>query len=121
MKKGYQIIEPLLLDPVVREPRHQDFAVAVLLCLIEHIKASLGDQSQAVEIELIWIFRFGPSGYPAIGIHYKDKIISDFGPLVESAADRFLRDTPIADLVNPVAKIPVSLNKMIYDLKKRSK
>ena len=96
MKKEYQIIEPNKLVGLFGNPKHFEFAVAIFHWLICELRTDGAIQNQNVEIEVIRVTYQG--SYPALGIHYKDKIHEDIGPQVITSIEKLLREKPVLDL-----------------------
>jgi hypothetical protein len=119
MKKGYQIIEPRVLDPLLARPTNHAFALLILSWLCERLPQELSEHAQQVEFEVIGVSYMG--SYPALGLHYKEPNPPDLGPLVEATVDRLLRDKPVLDLVKFIEANKVDWKKNVDDLLARSK
>ena len=119
MKKGYQIVEPPVLDPFLSLPSNHAFAMLILSWLCERLPQELPEHAHHVEFEVIGVCYQGC--YPALGLRYKEQNPQDIGPLVEAAVDRLLRNRPVLDLVKFIEANKVDWKKTVDDLIARSK
>jgi hypothetical protein len=108
MAKGYQLIEPHVLD-FCADPKNFGFAVAVLRWLIPLLREELPGELATVEIEIVSICRHSPYGFPGIGLHYREGANPrDLGPLVEATIDRLLNERPVIGLIKVIESNKIS-------------
>jgi hypothetical protein len=99
MKKGYQLIEPRLLDPLFKYPNQHVILVPLLFWLADEINLILRKESKEAVVEVIKEQYVGP-GFPNLGVHYLNRENpEDVGPLIESTIERILSEKPIAEFV----------------------
>jgi hypothetical protein len=105
MAKGYRIIEPVLIDPLLKYDKYHSYAVPIFYWLIEELYKELKDQLEGVDIEVIKVEYMG--AYPVLGLKYEIKPYEapnfQLEKTVEETANRLLRERPISDLVNFIA------------------
>ncbi len=102
MKKGYQVMELSLLDPLFSQRKYFDFAIAIFYWLIRELHVELKDQLAGAQIEVIRVEYLG--AYPALGIHYGNSgEVKDLEPLVEATIYRLLQEKPVIELVTFIA------------------
>jgi hypothetical protein len=99
--KGYQVIEPTALAPLLSDPSNHVLAVMTLSWLIEQLQGTLGGQLEGVSLEVIRVEYHG--AYPALGVHYTSES-SDLGPVIEACVEGLLRDRSVGDLVEYVVR-----------------
>jgi len=109
MSKGYQVIEPRMLDALFSHPIHDVFAVAILTWLCGLLRLEFEEYLDKVEFDVICVTYMG--SYPAIGIHYKNKSLQDIGPLVEATIDRYLQGKSVLELVGFIVKDEIDWKK----------
>ena len=103
MGKGYRIIEPDQLYPLVRPGQYDEYIIAILHWLVQELYIELKDELEGVEIEVIkYIFR-SLSAYPVLGLHY-DPINREMEKKVEATIDRLLLERPISELIKFIAE-----------------
>jgi hypothetical protein len=111
MGKGYRIVEPILLDPLMVESKHHEQAIALFCWLIEELYKELGNELTDIEIDVISVMFLGP-GYPALGLYSEREIPSDTAErirdLVEYTANTLLQERPISELVKFIAESNVN-------------
>lgn len=68
MSKGYQQLDPLELDAILRRPNDLVLAVALLSWIVSRIQDRFPEVLDGIELNVIKITEFG--SYPSIGAHY---------------------------------------------------
>ena len=102
MAKGYQIIEPDLLGSISGRNKHFDLVVAIYRWLIPLLYDELAKELTHVEIDIIPVVCHGGSGYPTIGLRYKEDNLRDLGPIIQSTIERLLNERPVIDLIKVI-------------------
>jgi hypothetical protein len=97
MSKGYQIIEPPLIAPLMANAKHHECLVMIGQWLIQQLYLELKTELEGVELEIIKVQYH--EAYPALGIHYTSSDIDDVSDLVERTAGRLLHETSVAELI----------------------
>ncbi len=95
--KGYQVVEPPELNPLLVNATYHTFAVAILTWLCKSLKLELRDYLDQVDIDVICVTCMG--SYPAIGIHYKDPECDDVSVFVQTTISRLLLNKSVWELV----------------------
>jgi len=95
MTRGYQIVEPELLAPLLSNPQQIDASLMVLAWLIGEVHRELNGQLEGVEIEIIRVEYMG--AYPALGVWYSRAAMADLGKLIEQTTDRILKKKNVAE------------------------
>ncbi|MEP6987731.1 MAG: hypothetical protein ABI970_19165, partial [Chloroflexota bacterium] len=102
MAKGYRIIEPIQIDPLLKYDRYHSHAMPIFYWLIGELYKELKDQLADVEIEVIKVEYMG--AYPALGLYYEIKPYEapnfELEKTVEETANRLLRERPISEIIN---------------------
>ncbi len=104
MGKGYRIVEPDQLDPLIRDTNYHEFAVLIYKWLISELHKELKDNLEGVEIEIIPINFLGGER-PALGVHYENVAFIDthIDKLIEVTCDQLLQERPISEFLAFIA------------------
>jgi len=104
MKKPHQLLATDCIDGLFRYERTHPIAVAILAWLIESINRDYPEALHGTELGIV-NGRFVGNGYPAMGIHYEDmNNPRDIGPLIEATVEKLVRERPISDLIEFLAR-----------------
>ncbi len=93
--KGYQIVEPEILEEWLGANRNQEFLVALLYWIAKNLQLDFGARFPGVIIEVIKVEYLG--AYPAIGIHYPNDQIPDLAASINLATNHLLSDKTVID------------------------
>jgi hypothetical protein len=115
MNKGYQVVEPLLVDKLAAKPATFEFAVATFYWLIKELYAEFPERLKEEIVEIIPVTYY--QSYPAIGIACKDvESDPDISNFVEKTMDRLLRERPVCELLDSVANSGLSWKDLTHRL-----
>lgn len=101
MKKGYRLIEPLSINPLVVDTRYHEYAIIIMKYIIYCLFQNLGHKLDNIEIEVIKVTYLG--SYPALGLHYSpfDKSLEN---LIENEVDKIVNNLTINKLIVFISK-----------------
>lgn len=91
-RKGYQVIEPVIIEDWLGSATHESFITAVLVWLIDRLNSSQDEKFKDVEISVIPVKYVGE--YLAIGVHYKyQRDDEDVSGYIEEKIKEYLEAT----------------------------